>query len=226
MTATAARLGTRLAALLGVISLGACSILPRPDPPTVYALPQPQAVASQAVVSPMTTAPTAEWSLQIATPLAPAAVNRSAITVLPRPDLVNNYRGARWSDPAPVLFRDALVRRLQLSHPGAVITSDDSDVPTRYKLVGRLDAFQSEYRNGQPQIVIHYQAQLLGGDAQSAVAVRRFDISLTPGSSAVNDVVGGFGQAVQQLDGQVQAWLNTVISVATLPSSNPASRTP
>lgn len=157
MTATVARLGTRLAALLGVISLGACSVLPRPDPPTVYALPQPQAPAST-----VTTVPEPEWSLQIATPLAPAAVNRSAITVLPRPDLVNNYRGARWSDPAPILFRDALVRRLQLSHPGAVITSDDSDVPTRYKLVGRLDAFQSEYRNGQPQIVIHYQAQLLG----------------------------------------------------------------
>lgn len=220
MTATAARLGTRLAALLGVISLGACSVLPRPDPPTVYALPQPQAPAST-----VTTVPEPEWSLQIATPLAPAAVNRSAITVLPRPDLVNNYRGARWSDPAPVLFRDALVRRLQLSHPGAVITSDDSDVPTRYKLVGRLDAFQSEYRNGQPQIVIHYQAQLLGGDAQSAVAVRRFDISLAPGSTAVGDVVAGFGQAVQQLDGQVQAWLNAVIP-ASPPSASAASRTP
>lgn len=225
MTATAARLGTRLAGLLGVISLGACSVLPRPDPPTVYALPQPQAVASQAAASTVTTAPAAAWSLQIATPLAPAAVNRSAITVLPRPDLVNNYRGARWSDPAPVLFRDALVRRLQLSHPGAVITSDDSDVPTRYKLVGRLDAFQSEYRNGQPQIIIHYQAQLLGGDAQSAVAVRSFDISLTPGSSAVNDVVGGFGQAVQQLDGQVQAWLNAEIPAAP-PNSSAASPTP
>lgn len=220
MTATAARLGTRLAALLGVISLGACSVLPRPDPPTVYALPQPQAPAST-----VTTVPEPEWSLQIATPLAPAAVNRSAITVLPRPDLVNNYRGARWSDPAPVLFRDALVRRLQLSHPGAVITSDDSDVPTRYKLVGRLDAFQSEYRNGQPQIVIHYQAQLLGGDAQSAVAVRHFDISLAPGSTAVGDVVAGFGQAVQQLDGQVQAWLNAVIP-ASPPSASAASPTP
>lgn len=220
MTATAARLGTRLAALLGVISLGACSVLPRPDPPTVYALPQPQAPAST-----VTTVPEPEWSLQIATPLAAAAVNRSAITVLPRPDLVNNYRGARWSDPAPILFRDALVRRLQLSHPGAVITSDDSDVPTRYKLVGRLDAFQSEYRNGQPQIVIHYQAQLLGGDAQSAVAVRRFDISLAPGSTAVGDVVGGFGQAVQQLDGQVQAWLNAVIP-ASPPSASAASPTP
>lgn len=220
MTATAARLGTRLAALLGVISLGACSVLPRPDPPTVYALPQPQAPAST-----VTTVPEPEWSLQIATPLAPAAVNRSAITVLPRPDLVNNYRGARWSDPAPILFRDALVRRLQLSHPGAVITSDDSDVPTRYKLVGRLDAFQSEYRNGQPQIVIHYQAQLLGGDAQSAVAVRRFDISLAPDSTAVGDVVAGFGQAVQQLDGQVQAWLNAVIP-ASPPSASAASPTP
>ncbi|AFC87145.1 ABC-type uncharacterized transport system, auxiliary component [Frateuria aurantia DSM 6220] len=220
MTATVARLGTRLAALLGVISLGACSVLPRPDPPTVYALPQPQAPAST-----VTTVPEPEWSLQIATPLAPAAVNRSAITVLPRPDLVNNYRGARWSDPAPILFRDALVRRLQLSHPGAVITSDDSDVPTRYKLVGRLDAFQSEYRNGQPQIVIHYQAQLLGGDAQSAVAVRRFDISLAPGSTAVGDVVAGFGQAVQQLDGQVQAWLNAVIP-ASPPSASAASPTP
>lgn len=220
MTATAARLGTRLAALLGVISLGACSVLPRPDPPTVYALPQPQAPAST-----VTTVPEPEWSLQIATPLAAAAVNRSAITVLPRPDLVNNYRGARWSDPAPILFRDALVRRLQLSHPGAVITSDDSDVPTRYKLVGRLDAFQSEYRNGQPQIVIHYQAQLLGGDAQSAVAVRRFDISLAPGSTAVGDVVAGFGQAVQQLDGQVQAWLNAVIP-ASPPSASAASPTP
>ncbi|MHC1481554.1 ABC-type transport auxiliary lipoprotein family protein [Frateuria aurantia] len=198
------------------LALNGCSLLSRPTPPTVYRLPPPAAAVSTQHAS------TANWSLQIATPLAPASINQNAITVLPQPDQINSYRGARWSDPAPVLFRDALVRQLQQTHPAAVISNDDSEVTTQFRLTGRLDAFQSEYRDGRPQVVIHYDAQLLASDSQQAIAVRSFEIRLSPASPQVPAVVACFGEAVQQLDAQIQPWLSAALTTQTTPQA-PAS---
>ncbi len=209
ITAITVRLGRRLASLLCVASLSACSVLPRPEPPTVYRLPLAASTPTAAIAA------VRPWSLQVATPLASAAINRSAITVLPRPDLVNNYRGSRWSDPAPVLFRDALVRQLQGRYPAAAITTDDSDLATRYRLAGRLEAFQSEYRNGQPRVVIHYDAQLLVRDTQNAIAVRSFEVSVRPSSAKVPDIVTAFGEATTQIDAQLQAWLAPRLAAST-----------
>ena len=85
-----------LAASLSLLS--ACSILPKPEQVDVYWLPYAQTPIAASRSAPVT------WSLRLDKPMASNALNSQNIAVVPQGNLISNYKGARWSDPAPVLF--------------------------------------------------------------------------------------------------------------------------
>ncbi|WP_339488758.1 ABC-type transport auxiliary lipoprotein family protein [Pseudomonas sp. EL_65y_Pfl2_R95] len=180
------------------LMLSACSILPEPEQLHVYRLPStvPSAAAS-ASRSPMT--------LQINRPNSNQILDSSRIVVLPDGNQVSTYQGVRWSDRAPTVLRDRLIDGFVNANRFAAVSSDDNHLQTDLQLVSSLRAFQSEYRNGAPQVQIQLDAQLVNSH-QQIIASRRFNVSQGATDTAIDNVVAAFGSAADSLSTQVIEW--------------------
>ena len=178
--------------------LSACSVLPRAKSRDLSRLPAtPLAHAS---------APPVGWSLRIDTPLAERMIDSSRITVLPQPDVVSVYKGARWSDSATTLLRNRLIDAFRDDGRIAALSSDDNGLQADYSLSGDLRAFQSEYQGTQPVVVIRFDARLVQNNGLRIVATHRFEITQPVAGTAVPQVVTAFGQATDALANQLVAW--------------------
>lgn len=195
--------GTLIA--LGTL-LGGCSILPRSEAPNVYLLPSTAMVAAAHQ-------PVLQESLRIVTPEAARTLDSTRIAVLPQDNVITTYQGARWSDPAPRLLRDQLVDAFRADGRMAAVSSDDAQLQADMELRGDLRAFQSEYVQGVPVVVIRYDAQLVRGRSQKIVATRRFDIREPVAGKDVPQVVDAFGRATDQLAAQVISWVTASATV-------------
>lgn len=179
--------------------LSACSILPKSEELDIYQLPTKVAVAntSQAGVP---------WSLRVSKPLASQLLDSTRIAVLPEGDRISAYKGVRWSDRAPVLLRDRLIEAFLQDGRMAAVSSDTSRLQSDLELVTDLRAFQSEYRDGQPQVHLVLDAKLVNGGTQRILVSERFDVRQASADASVPAVVRAFGQAADQLSEQVVQW--------------------
>ena len=189
----------RLVALAVTIGLAsACSILPTSEPVDLYRLPVNQVSRS---------APPLDWSLRLNKPLASEVLAGPRIAVIPQGNVVSSYKGARWSDPAPMLLRNRLLDGFQRDGQVQRLSADDSNLQADYELAGELQAFQTEYRaDGTVEVVIRYDARLVQGRTQRILASKRFEVRQPLADKQVAGVVAGFGQACDLLTGQVVEW--------------------
>jgi len=192
-------LSLRLLALAAALSLtSACSILPQSEPVDIYRLPVKQASHSATPV---------DWSLRLNKPLASETLAGPRIAVIPQGDVLSSYKGARWSDPVPLLVRNRLLDGFQRDGRVQRLSADDSNLQADYELAGELQAFQSEYRaGGAVEVVIRYDARLVQGRSQRILASKRFEVRQPLADAQVSAVVAGFGAASDQLAGQVVNW--------------------
>ena len=188
-----------LLALAAALSLtSACSILPQSEPVDIYRLPVKQASHSATPV---------DWSLRLNKPLASETLAGPRIAVIPQGDVLSSYKGARWSDPVPLLVRNRLLDGFQRDGRVQRLSADDSNLQADYELAGELQAFQSEYRDGGAvEVVIRYDARLVQGRSQRILASKRFEVRQPLADTQVSAVVAGFGAASDQLAGQVVNW--------------------
>ncbi|BDU20219.1 ABC-type transport auxiliary lipoprotein family protein [Dyella sp. GSA-30] len=188
----------RIVAPLLLTWLTACSVLPKAETPSIYRLP----------ASPLSHAQgdAVRWSLRINTPQAGRMIDSPRIVVLPEGDVVSVYQGARWSDSGTVLFRNRLVDAFRDDGRINALSNDDAALQADISLTGNLSAFQSEYRNGQPTVVIRYDAQLVRTNGMRIVAARSFEVTEPATGKAVPEVVAAFGRADDALARQVVDW--------------------
>ncbi len=156
-----------LAASLSLLS--ACSILPKPEQVDVYWLPYGQAPVAASRSAPVS------WSLRLDKPMASNALNSQNIAVVPEGNLISNYKGARWSDTAPVLLRNRLLEAFLQDGRIQGLSTDDSNLQADYELGGELLAFQTRYNGKNPEVLIQYNARLVRSSDQRVVASRRFE---------------------------------------------------
>jgi len=180
--------------------LGACSILPPNESPDVYVLPHASAAPAANNTQQL------PWQLRVDTPEATGMLTGSGIVVMPEPGKVTVYKGAQWNDPAPVLLRERLVDAFLATHRLPAVTSEADSLSADFVLSGDLRAFQSEYRNGSPVVVIRFDAQLRRGGSREVLAARSFEVTATPSGVGVPQIVQAFGQACDQLSAQVVEW--------------------
>ena len=188
-----------LAASLSLLS--ACSILPKPEQVDVYWLPYAQApiAASRSAA--------VNWSLRLDKPMASAALNSQNIAVVPEGNLISNYKGARWSDPAPVLLRNRLLDAFLQDGRIQGLSTDDTTVQADDELGGELLAFQTHYNGKSPEVLIQYNARLVRSSDQRVIASKRFEARQPLSNPMVPGVVAGFGQASDTLMPQVVQWV-------------------
>lgn len=180
-----------------LLSLGACSILPEQAPSDVYRLPTASTVSKG--TSPVS------WSLRVVRPKSSEALDSPHIAVIPEGNVISSYKGARWSDPAPVLLRNRLTDAFYRDGRVQSISTDDSNLQADFELGGELQAFQSEYRGTAIEVVIRLDARL-ADDRQRIVANRRFEVHQPVADKQVPAVVSAFGQASDTLAAQVLQW--------------------
>jgi len=185
-----------VATLLGTLS--ACTLLPEAEPIRVFLLPTSEAQTNQA-------AGTLRQALRIHTPHASRILAGPRIAVVPDGNQISSYQGARWSDAAPTLLRDRLIEQFRQSGPVAV-SNEDSNLFAELELFSELRAFQSEYIDGQPQVLVRLDAQLASATDQRILASRRFKIRQPSAGPQLESVVAAFGQASDELSRQLQRW--------------------
>ena len=182
--------------------LAACSVLPKREPVQIWQ-PEESAIAAPAAA--------AGFSLRVDAPNTTGPLDGTGIVVMPEPGQVSTYKGARWSESPALLIRHRLVDAFMAAKLPAV-TTDDDHFASDYSLSGNLRAFQSEYRNGSPVVVVRFDAQLRRGGARNLLATRSFVVTQNPAGVDVPQIVAAFGAADDVLAQQVVAWTLDVAS--------------
>ena len=195
-----ARHSLSLMAVAGALLLSAgCSILPKAEPTDVYRLSTAQPAAQTAQGSPV------PWSLRIVRPRASEMLDSPRIAVVPQGNLISNYKGARWSDPAPVALRNRLLDAFYRDGRVQSLSTDDSNLQADFELSAELQAFQSEYHGDAIEVVIRLDARL-AADNQRIVASHRFEVHQAVSDKQVPSIVAGFGKASDTLAAQLLQW--------------------
>ena len=95
------------------------------------------------------------------------------------------------------------------SRPTAKLTAEllhNAGLFAELELFSELRAFQSEYIDGQPQVLVRLDAQLTSATDQRILASRRFEIRQPSASPQLESVVTAFGEASDELSRQLQRW--------------------
>ncbi len=182
--------------------LAGCSVLPQAAPVDLYQLPS---ALPQRLPSADQSAPRPE-SLRVMRPTAGTLLAGQRIIVLPAGDRVSHYKGAQWSEPAPLLLRTRLLDALRSQARLATLSSDDRMLQADFELDGELRAFQSIYQDGLPQVLLRLELRLVRTATQRVVASHRFEQRQPATGSALPAVVSAFGQASDRLALQVADW--------------------
>ncbi len=181
-----------------VCMLPACSLLPAPAPVEVYQLPT-------TLLRQATSAPLLALSLRVTRPAAGALLAGQRLLVQPGGDRISYYKGAQWSEPAPVLLRNRLLDALADGRI-ATVSSDERILQADFELDSELRAFQSVYRNGRPEVLLRLDLRLVRTASQRIVASHRFELTQAAADSALPAVVHAFGAASDRLALEVSDW--------------------
>lgn len=183
--------------LLAAVAINACTILPESPPQDVFRLP-PSAIEARDGGTDM--------PLRIARPSAGDVLNSVRIAVVPEGNRLSVYEGVRWSSPAPVLWRDQLLDAFRKDGRVERLSSGGEGLRADFELGGALRAFQTEYREGKPEVIIHFDARLVDTGGRRIVASRRFAATAKVAGDQVPAVVEAFGRATDALASQLIDW--------------------
>ena len=187
-------------ALFGLFAaLSACSILPDSEPLRIFLLPT-------ATTPQQASEPTLQHALRINTPQASRILSGARIAVVPQGNQISAYQGARWSDAAPVLLRDRLIEGFQRDGRMPSVSNEDVNLYADISLHSDLRAFQTEYVDGKPQVLIRLDARLVNRQNQHTLGNRRFEVRQPSADPSVESVVEAFGQASDTLSREVLEW--------------------
>ena len=123
-----------LAAVL--LPLAGCGVLPKREPIALY--------RPEAVVATDPAWPQANWQLRIARPYADDAHDSARILVRPQPGELQVYKGAAWTQPAPDLVLDTLLRAFDDSGRVAGVGRRGEGVGADYELLLDLRRFEAD----------------------------------------------------------------------------------
>lgn len=207
------RFARSITAALMAAALAACSVLPKGETVDTYRLP---ASSLPAAAVGKGTGKEVGWALRVNAPYSGPLLDSTRIAVAPPGAPIGAFRGARWSDRAPLLLRDRLVDAFRDDGRVRAVSSDASRLHADLELDGDLRAFESEYRDGQPRVRILFEARLVQGGSRRILASRRFEVAEPAADASVGAAVAAFGQAGDRLARGVVDW--TLQRSADLPA--------
>lgn len=200
-TATALlRAPLRLAALAALLALAGCGVLPKNEPIALYR-PEPRVAIDAAW-------PKADWQLQIARPVADDSSDSARILVRPRAGELQVYKGAAWTQAAPDIVHDALMRAFVDSERFAGVARRGEGVSPRYELLLDLRRFESDYADGStPTVRIAIGARLVHNIDNRIVASRVFEADVPAEGTDVPRINRAFEQGLGDVSSRMIGWV-------------------
>jgi cholesterol transport system auxiliary component len=187
-------------ALLLLASLAGCGVLPKREPTAIFEPARPAAVARADL-------PQANWSLVVARPVAGGLLDNDRIAVRPAPGEISVYKAASWTETAPELVQDALLRRFEDSGRILSVARPGSGVRGQFQLQTDLRVFESVYVNpGRPEAQVEIFAKLVKTADGEVVAARTFRQTEAAANENLSSVVDAFGLALNRSTEQIVAW--------------------
>jgi len=193
-----------LAGVLVLALLPACSILGGKErtPTTIYTL-NPQVAADPSW-------PQVDWQLALPAATASAMVDSMRVVVRPRPNELQVYKGARWSDVPPNMVEEAILHTLERSGRIGAVARQGSGVGGDYRLVLDVRRFESEYAGAAvPSAVVEVNAKLLHAPDQQIVAGHTFSHATPATGTEVEAVVQAFEQSLESVTAELAGWILT-----------------
>jgi len=175
-----------------------CSLVPEREPVRLFTLPE--------AALPAASSPAQALTLRVDTPSAGAPLDGSRLLVMPRPGELQAYAGARWRDDAPSLLRDYLITAFRRDGRLAAVVDDTSRARSDATLASHLEGFHSRYHDGNPQIVIRLEVQLLDEASREVLASRRMEVVTASRDESVDAVLAAFGRAADRLARELVDW--------------------
>jgi len=200
----AARFGIGMSIVL--LTLSGCAVLPESEVLTFYRLPAPDVSVQESSAASSLQAADLPSVLRIATPYANRAVDSTRILVVPETDRVSAYKGARWSDAAPVLLRDRLIEVFRSAGVFRSVVTDSGNLGAEFELASELFGFHVMYESDAPVAVVVLDATLINAASSRIIASQRFRVEQAVQGKEVPEVVQAFGLAVEALAGQLVEW--------------------
>lgn len=204
MSSSAARLGLGMVSI--VLMLSGCSVLPEREALQFYRLPVHEAFTQKPETATQVPVSSMPSVLRILTPYANRAVAGSRILVIPETDRVSSYKGARWSDAAPVLLRDRLIEVFRASGQFRSVVTGSGNLGADLELSSELYGFHVVYESGSPVAVVVLDATLADPAESRILASKRFRVHQAVQGKEVPEVVQAFGIAVDSLAEQLLVW--------------------
>lgn len=175
-----------------------CSVLPKSPTHVIYRLP-PSALTPAP-------GPAMDISLRLERPSTSDVLRSPRIAVIPEGNRFSVYSGARWAAPVPALWRNHLLDAFHNDGRIRWLSSDTEGARADWELGGMLRAFQTEYRAGEPHVVLQFDARLIATGSRHIAASRRFELIKPVGSEKIPQVVDAFGRAADTLARQLIDW--------------------
>ena len=186
--------------IVATAALAGCGILPKQETLALYR-PQPAVSVDPAW-------PQANWQLQVARPYADATHDSARILVRPQRGELQVYRGAAWTQPAPDLVLDTLLRAFSDSGRLAGVARRGEGVNAQYELLLDLRRFESDYDGGAtPSARIELGARLVHNADNRVVASRVFDVATAANGTDVVQVSRAFERALGDANMQLIGWV-------------------
>jgi len=191
---------TRLLALAALcIALSGCGILPKQERLSLHR-PEPTIPGDR-------NWPTVPWQLQISRPYADAAHDTAHILVRPQPGELQVYKGAVWSQSAPDLVQDILIRAFTDSGRFGGVARRGEGVRAQYELLIDLRQFESDFVGvDKPHARIEFGARLVHNADNRIVSTRAFGADVVADGSDPASINRAFEVGLSSVVSQMIAW--------------------
>lgn len=185
-------------------SLAGCGILPKHETLSLYDPTPPRSATVQATDP---AGPQTNWQLQISRPYADAMHDSARILVRPQPGELQVYKGAAWTQPAPDLVLDTLVRAFADSGRFAGVARRGEGVSAQYELLLDLRRFESDYNGSTtPSAHIELGVRIVHNADNRVVASRVFDVIVAADGSDVAQISRAFERGLGDSTAQLISW--------------------
>jgi cholesterol transport system auxiliary component len=146
------------------------------------------------------------WTLRVSTPFGSRIADSQRVMIVNEDNRISAYKGVRWSDSASVLVRNRLTNAFRADGRLSTISRDNTDLLPDLELDGELGAFQVEYIEGKPAVIIRMYATLVQPARYKAIAANGFEVMQPVEGKGMPDVIKAFGKASDRLGGEIVGW--------------------
>jgi cholesterol transport system auxiliary component len=186
----------------GALALAGCAgnLIGPPPAPQLYVL-HPE-------FGPLLQAPSVQWELIVALPIAPESLDTERIALINAPNVMDYYAHAQWTDRAPLLLQGLMVEAFEKSQRIAAVAREGAGIRSDYILVSELHDFEAYYAvpDTPPRIRVGLSVSLLGSLHHEVIATVPVSREADAAANSLAAVTAAFSQATGEAIGDIVNW--------------------